>query len=116
TSMLKLVFAAAMCAGCRHSIAESDTTRPAATTRAAAADDKTFDDDRDHFRLSYPSSWTARKVPENVLTIDAVANDPAGPEISFAVPHLGPHVPGMIPLPAVEKGYLDDLKKRLKNV
>ena len=42
--------------------------------------------------------------------------DGGGAELAIAVPHLPAHIPGIIPLPAVEKGYVDDVKKRLTDV
>ena len=47
---------------------------------------------------------------------DAKANDPAGVELTVAVPKLSAHIPGFIPLEPVQSGYIDDLKKRMQDV
>jgi hypothetical protein len=95
-------------AGCRHRAA---TTRPAPAP-AAKFDIKTFAD-RDHgFSTSVPAKWAAKQDPQNVLTLDG----PNDAQLSIAVPKLPAHIPGFIPLPPVQSGYVDDLRKRLTDV
>ena len=101
--------------GCNHrgaAVADS-TTQP-----ADAGDGKVFHDKKYHFSFVYPDNWTSRKGddPEDVLTIDADKDKPQQAEITVSIPKLPPHIPGMLPLPAVEKGYIDDVKKRMQNV
>jgi hypothetical protein len=109
-----------MC-GCRGRHAAADprpatTQKLAATAPAATADTMLFEDRAHGFSIRYPSTWTLRQDPENVFTADARANDESGPELSIAVPKLPAHVPGMVPLGAVQSGYVDDLRKRLRDV
>jgi len=115
----------ACAAGCRGRHAAGATVRPSpatqklpstAPTTSAAGETKLFEDRSHGFSLRYPAKWSLRQDPENVFTADARANDETGPELSVAVPKLPPHVPGMVPLGAVQSGYVDDLKKRLKDV
>src|SRR5437773_4898998 len=62
-------------------------------TMVATSRVRIFSDPENGFAVHYPSDWTPRQDPENVLTIDARADDATGPEISVAVPRLGMHVP-----------------------
>ena len=77
--------------------------------------DGKFLDQKNKFAVEYPEPWTERKpsAGEDVLLLKR--KDFKG-EISVAVPKLPPHIPGLIPLQSVEKGYIDDVKKRLKDV
>jgi hypothetical protein len=77
--------------------------------------DGKFQDKKDKFAVEYPEPWTERRPTggEDVLLLKR--KDYKG-EISVAVPKLPPHIPGLIPLQSVEKGYIDDVKKRLKDV
>ena len=102
----------------RPSPALAATTRSTAATTAAAAvgETKLFEDRAHGFSIRYPAGWTLRNDPENVFTADARPNDETGPELSVAVPKLPAHVPGMVPLGAVQSGYVDDLRKRLRDV
>src|SRR5947208_1975194 len=86
------------------------TTRVAPRAATSAPQGKTFQDAKNAFAVRYPSDWSTRQTPENVLTIDARTGDATGPEISVAVPKLGVHVPGLIPLPAVQSGYVSNLR------
>jgi hypothetical protein len=106
------VIALALAAGCARRTAGPESR--AATATASAPVDPTFEDTQHGFAVTILKDWTARKDedPPNVLTL-------AGPhdaKLAIAVPKLPPHVPGIIPLPAVEKGYVDDVRKRLRNV
>lgn len=105
--------------GCRHGAAkaaDSTTTQP--TTKPQLTDGVRFDDKNHGFTLLHPTEWTRRKDddPQNVLTIDRTAGKLQGAEIDVSVPKLPPHIPDLIPLMAVEKGYVKDVRKRLKNV
>ncbi len=74
-----------------------------------------FVDAKHRFSVAYPKDWKAAKCDsaEDVLTLQKAQSKG---EISIAVPSLPPHIPGMIPLGSVESGYVDDVKKRMKNV
>jgi hypothetical protein len=109
-----------MACGCEHRAAKAAdppaATHPAATE--ASGDGVIFRDARHGFSVKYPRGWARRKgdSAEDVLTIDKDPDKHTEPEVTIDVPKLPPHIPGMIPLSAVESGYVDDVKKRMKNV
>jgi hypothetical protein len=112
---------AAIAAGCQHESPRAGAAAAAVPSTAPAtsvANANIFRDPIRGFSVLYPADWVLRNDPdpENVLTIDANAHDPNGPDLVIVVPKLPPHVPGIIPLPAVEHGYIEDLKKHMKNV
>jgi len=80
-----------------------------------AAKDGKFQDKTHKFAIEYPDGWTERKPTgdEDVVLLKCEGHKG---EISVAVPKLPPHIPGLIPLQSVEKGYIDDVKKRMKDV
>jgi hypothetical protein len=108
--------------GCRHRTAAAAATPPA--TRAASSHAvagstpspshtaTSFQSPTGDFSTISPSGWTTKRDPQNVLTTAG----PSGVELDIAVPKLPAHVPGIIPLPAVQSGYVDDTRKRLKDV
>ncbi len=110
--LLSAVVVVSTISGCRSGAAKAAS----AATHPSRADGTSFQ--HDHFSLVYPNGWTSRKGddPHDVLTIDAKAGDQNGAEVTVTVPHLPPHIPGIIPLPAVEDGYVKDVKKRMSNV
>jgi hypothetical protein len=73
-----------------------------------------------NFRVAYPAVWTSRTDPRNVLTVGpAVSSDgeqELTAELGIAVPKLPFHLPGIVPLGEVEKGYVEDLKKQYSGV
>jgi hypothetical protein len=95
----------AVLGGCKHTVKPKPATAPAGPT---------FVDPEHGFEVAVPKGWTQKKSvgPEDVLTLA----DDKGAELAIAVPKLPPHLPGIIPLPAVEKGYVDDVRKRLSDV
>jgi len=111
--ILLLVVAAVALGGCGH---KSGPKEPAqAGSVSESANDGRFKDPKHKFAIEYPQPWSERKPtgPDDVVSLK---RDDAKGEIAIAVPKLPPHIPGMIPLPSVEKGYVDDVKKRMKNV
>jgi hypothetical protein len=88
------------------------TTQPTTQPAALAAPPLVFED-RDHgIRMEYPGDWRPIANTDYVLRVMPAAGEPGDTaELTLDVPDLPPHVPGMIPLALVEKGYLDDLKK-----
>jgi hypothetical protein len=114
-------------AGCRHRTAAAatsgastastaSTTSPATQTTVASSrpSGTRFQDAAHGFATTCPDAWTRRDAngPEDVLSLAG----PGGAELSIAVPKLPAHVPGIIPLPAVQDGYVDDVRKRLADV
>jgi hypothetical protein len=93
--------------GCRHRAAG-----PARAPATARVDQRRFEDREHGFAVMIPAQWSSRQDPQNVLTLAG----PGGVELDIAVPKLPAHIPGFIPLAAVKSGYVDDLKKRLKDV
>ncbi len=65
------------------------------------------------FRITIPPHWTSQPGghKEAVLTL-VPAQNPDQASIEFDVPAMPPHIPGLIPMGMVEKGYVDDLRKR----
>jgi len=110
---LMVTLSAAMAGGCRHRAAAAATVTTTQQSAAQAPMNSRVFDDKDHgFSTSVPAEWKEQKDEQSVL---AVAG-PNGEELAIAVPKLPPHIPGMIPLGAVESGYVDDVRKRLKDV
>jgi hypothetical protein len=63
-------------------------------------------------KLSWPSGWDKEKIENfewGIIPGGASVSDNRW--ISLDIPTLPMHVPGMIPIGEVEKGYIDDLKK-----
>ncbi len=68
------------------------------------------------FQTRYPSDWISHPG-EDTLDLGP-ANDNSGirREVSIDVPFIPPHLPGMITLDRIQKGYMDDLRKRYTDV
>jgi hypothetical protein len=62
-------------------------------------------------KLEYPGKWSRVDSKEYALLL-APTGDAAKQSVSLEIPKLPPHVPGMIPLGSVVKGYIDDMKKQ----
>jgi hypothetical protein len=65
-------------------------------------------------RLEWPQGWVPRHSDDYELLLKRPAqggDDDAAPSLSLDVPDLPAHIPGMIPIGSVRKGYLDDLRK-----
>ena len=75
----------------------------------------TFDRPDLGIRLTWPDGWARRKSEDyELLLVPSPAHGSAKPDstsISLDVPDLPPHIPNMIPIGQVRKGYLDDLRK-----
>lgn len=82
-------------------------TPPAPTTGPATVE---YRNEKEGVRLQYPSDWSPKADKDYVLKLVSAKHDD-GRMITFDVPNLPPHLPGMITLGRIEKGYLDDLKK-----
>ena len=118
-ALLMLVASTIAAGGCRHRTASpasssamtASSTMPS-TTQAAVAAGSCRRYECHSFSTDVPSDWKEFKDPESVLALKG----PSNVELDLAIPHLPPHVPGIIPLPAVQSGYVDDVKKRMTNV
>jgi hypothetical protein len=90
---------------------------PAATTQpttqpAVLAPPPVLYENRDRgIRLEYLGDWQRVTSADYVLRVVPAGQSGGEIELTLDVPDLPPHLPGMIPLGLVEKGYLDDLKK-----
>ena len=97
--------------GCRHG-----GRKPLPTTNSSSvAASRKFEDSAHGFTLAIPDGWNRTPVvedPQNVLEL----RGPGNAEVSVAVPKLPPHVPGLLPLGAVQNGYVSDVRKRWTNV
>ncbi|HEX8525075.1 MAG TPA: PsbP-related protein [Tepidisphaeraceae bacterium] len=95
--------------GCRHRAASAATAR----TQSVGVP---FN--HKHFSFTYPTGWVPRRDTnaENVVTLNRPKTDLQSAEITVAVPKLPAHIPGLIPLNMVEKGYVDDLRKHYRDV
>ncbi len=116
---LTLVLATTAAGGCRHRAASPASPRAMkvsasmpATTPATTDAARVRKYEGHGFTTEVPSDWKEFTDPQSALALKG----PSEMELDLAVPHLPPHVPGIIPLPAVQSGYVDDLKKRMTNV
>jgi hypothetical protein len=76
--------------------------------------------------FKYSAAWRPRPNPDYELFLvpadtpkATAATGPAGAaprSISLDVPDLPAHIPGLIPMGPTEKGYLDDLRKKVGQV
>jgi hypothetical protein len=66
-----------------------------------------------HFQ--YPNNW--KPVTDKDYELHLVPGQgPADHNITFDIPDLPPHFPGMITLNRMQNGYIDDLKKKHANL
>lgn len=93
--------------GCAHN-------KQPTTPKPPALPGEMFEDKQHGFSINVPEKWksTNNKNSEDVLTLAGEKDV----ELTIAVPKLPPHIPGIIPLPGVESGYVDDVKKRMQDV
>src|SRR5438552_659890 len=90
--------------------AASSSTQPAtqavlrpATTRSAGG---TYANVKAGIRLDYPAAWAPRPSNDFELLLTPAREAVGERSISLDIPDLPPHVPGMIPMALVKKGYL----------
>jgi hypothetical protein len=115
-AVIALVFAVASFECSRH---PSPSEAHGATTRASAESSSTrpaeFRDTKFGIAFDLPAGWSPKSSKDYVLVLSpgaSSATDPAAPTLSLDVPDLPPHIPGMIPISPVVKGYLDDLRQQ----
>ncbi len=89
------------------------TTIPATVPADQLAHAFDFVAAKNGFALKYPAGWQAIKGPE---VLDIEQKSFAHRLLTVDVPFIPPHLPGMITLARIEKGFWDDLKKRMSNV
>lgn len=69
------------------------------------------------FAVTIPAGWERRATADYVLEIFlAGEHAKTAPRISIDVPHLPPHLPGMIRMSLVRNGFLDDLRRQFPGV
>jgi len=91
-------------------------TTTAPTTQASAADRVAFKNTTARIQLAYPATWHPMK-DDTVITLVPAAESSIGQRtLVVDKPDLPFHIPGLIPLNLVESGFVDDLKKRYKQV
>ncbi|HWE04478.1 MAG TPA: hypothetical protein VG326_18885 [Tepidisphaeraceae bacterium] len=71
----------------------------------------TFNDTKGKVRLQYPDSWKSKPDKDDVLLL-VPAQGNSDSDITYDVPDLPPHLPGMIRLGLIENGYIKDQKKQ----
>ena len=71
----------------------------------------TFEDKKDNVRFEYPGTWKTKPDKDDVLMLVAAEGN-SDRDITFDVPYLPPHFPGMIRLSLIENGYVKDQKKQ----
>ncbi|HZK81633.1 MAG TPA: hypothetical protein VFC46_11210 [Humisphaera sp.] len=79
--------------------------------RATAPAMVTFEDKKDNVRFQYPDTWKTKPDKDDVLML-VPAQGNSDRDITFDVPGLPPHFPGMIRLSLIENGYIKDQKKQ----
>jgi hypothetical protein len=88
------------------------------STRPVSQAPTEFRSDQFGFRVTYPQGWQPR--PSEDFVLEFVPIDPpsadAGRSISIDVPKLPPHLPGMIRIPLIQNGLVDDVKKKFRDV
>jgi len=93
---------------------------PTATTEPSGkgAQTKIYENRAAHFKLQYPADWVSQTDPDYVLVLapPGTSDGDKNNRVTVDVPDLPPHLPGMITIGKVKSGYLDDLRKRLKNM
>jgi PsbP-like protein len=97
-------------AGCASHNAATDVTHSIGSTAVS------FSSSSSNIRFSYPATWHPVK-DDTVLTLVPAGEEAIGLRVlAIDEPDLPLHIPGLIPMPAVESGFVDDLKKRYKQV
>ena len=93
---------------------------PTATTEPSGKGGRTkiYENRAAHFKLQYPADWVSQTDPDYVLVLapPGTSDGDKNNRVTVDVPDLPPHLPGMITIGKVKSGYLDDLRKRLKNM
>jgi hypothetical protein len=102
--------------------ATAPSTGPAPTAAAekdAPEQGGKFDRPDLGLRLDLPQGWVQRRSQDYELVLHRAGkggDDAGAPSVSLDVPDLPPHIPGMIPIGSVRKGYLDDLRKSVGDI
>src|SRR5689334_20856417 len=81
------------------------TTNPSTWPTTALAN-RSFESKDAHIRIQYPQGWVTRPSDDYVLLAGPPGPIEEVPNISLDIPSLPPHLPGMITLGRVTKGYL----------
>lgn len=98
--------------------ASSNQSAPAPTPVVLAADAPApalvdYQDKGTHFQ--YPNNWKPKPDKDYELHL-VPADGAANRDITFDIPDLPPHFPGMIRIGLIENGYTGDLKKQHKDL
>jgi hypothetical protein len=101
-AMLALSYAAAA------PLARADTATTAPTTGPTPVQ---WENVPNGVQIHYPGDWTPKKDPDYELMLLPPASSPADRRITIDIPDLPPHLPFMIQMGSVSRGYIDDLRK-----
>jgi hypothetical protein len=66
------------------------------------------------FTLRYPTDWSSKPTKTYALLLEPEPTSDSA-RVTVDVPHIPPHLPGMMTMRLVVNGYVDDLKKRLSD-
>jgi len=88
----------------------------AATTEPAALSGVQYENRTANIRFSYPASWHPVKGDATVTLVPVEESSVRDHWLTVDDPDLPPHIPGFIPLGAVEAGFVNDLRKRYKDL
>ncbi len=97
--------------------------KAAPASKAGVGAPGTFESREHGIRFRYPADWKPRPSKDYVLLAEpgsgverSSGEVDGGPRLTLDVPDLPPHLPFMLTLKAVRNGYVDDLRKRLKEM
>ena len=122
----RILAVVAALAGCNHSAAPVQPLTPAAApvTRAVAtapatapvAETVEFRSRERKLCFRYPAAWRPAK-DDTILTLVPAGETTIGTHVLVVDDEdLPPHIPGLIPMPLVAKGFVDDLRQRYKGL
>jgi hypothetical protein len=107
-----LIFVASVTLILSSALTRGEKRVPVSTPSETRAGGTEYRSRSGHFVLRYPSEWSSKRTQEHTLLLEREPT--AGAErITVDVPQIPPHLPGMMTMKLVVKGYLDDLKERL---
>ncbi len=98
---------------CQSNSAPRTAKQPAATQTVQTSQNQPSQNfEANGLKISLPGGWDSKPNQGKDAVLSLVASKQPQRKIVLDVPHLPPHIPGLIPMGAVESGYIDDLKKQ----
>jgi hypothetical protein len=104
--------------GCEHrsaTVASAQTSKPSSAQppmlMVAPRTMQTFHSTPPAIQFDYPACWNCCKAKTGTFAITGPpADSKCSPSICLDIPKLPWHIPGMIPIGLVARGYVDDLR------